>query len=197
MSNVRLVRSDNEKIARAVTGLESGAEHFTMGSAEIVDDMIKKQAAAKFNEKVDEYQEKLDAHAKEVAENQEKFDISKLEIKPLYEGVLIKPFAQNPFQRIKRDAASGLILDTGGLAPIIKHNEDGEFHEEEQFIHVGTVVEVGPSCMYVKEGDIVFWRKPSETPIPFYKQGLIQVNEHSIMTVVNESLQARFDEIKK
>ena len=60
-----------------------------MGSAEIVDDMIKKQAAAKFNEKVDEYQEKLDAHAKEVAENQEKFDISKLEIKPLYEGVLI------------------------------------------------------------------------------------------------------------
>ncbi len=66
MSNVRLVRSDNEKIARAVTGLESGAEHFTMGSAEIVDDMIKKQAAAKFNEKVDEYQEKLDAHAKKI-----------------------------------------------------------------------------------------------------------------------------------
>ena len=36
------------------------------------------------------------------------------------------------------------------------------------------------------------WRKPSETPVPFYKQGLVLVNEHSIMITVNVGLADRF-----
>jgi len=39
------------------------------------------------------------------------------------------------------------------------------------------------------------WRKPSETPVPFYKQGWVQVNEHSIMTIFNEGLSERFKAI--
>ena len=35
------------------------------------------------------------------------------------------------------------------------------------------------------------WRRPSETPVPFYKQNLVLVNEHSIMTIVNEGLTKR------
>ena len=30
-------------------------------------------------------------------------DLDKLEIKPLYEGILIKPYAENPFQQIKKE----------------------------------------------------------------------------------------------
>jgi hypothetical protein len=36
------------------------------------------------------------------------------------------------------------------------------------------------------------WRKVSETPVPFYKQGLLLVNENSIMCVVNQGLTERF-----
>ena len=36
------------------------------------------------------------------------------------------------------------------------------------------------------------WRKPSETPVPFYKQGLVLVNEHSIMVAINEGLTERY-----
>ena len=39
------------------------------------------------------------------------------------------------------------------------------------------------------------WRKPSETPVPFYKQGYVLVNEHSIMTTVNEGLAERFNKV--
>jgi hypothetical protein len=54
---------------------------------------------------------------------------------------------------------------------------------------------VGPAVKYVKDGDIVMWRKPSETPVPFYKQGFVLVNEHSIMTTVNEGLTERFKNV--
>ena len=36
------------------------------------------------------------------------------------------------------------------------------------------------------------WRQPSETPVPFFKQGLILVNEHSILTTINQGLEERF-----
>ena len=117
-------------------------------------------------------------------------DLEQLEIKPNYEGVLIKPYEQNPFQQIKKEG--NIITDTGGLIPQYKSNETGEWEEEEAFVRVGLVIDVGPTCKYVKEGDVVFWRKPSECVIPFFKQGFVQVNEHSIMTIVNQGLTERF-----
>ena len=83
-------------------------------------------------------------------------DLDKLEIKPLYEGILIKPYAENPFQQIKKEGA--IIVDLGGQKPIYKSHEDGEYHEEKQFVKVGLVVEVGPTTRYIKEGDVVMWR---------------------------------------
>jgi hypothetical protein len=82
------------------------------------------------------------------------------------------------------------------MKPTYKSRETGEWEEEEQFIHVGTVIDNGPACKWVREGDIVMWRKVSETPVPFYKQGLVLVNEQSIMVDVNQGLTARFNDIK-
>lgn len=73
--------------------------------------------------------------------------------------------------------------------------EDGKFHEEEAYVKVGLVVDVGPTVTYVKEGDVVMWRKPSQLDIPFYKQGFVTVGEHAIVAVANEKLTERFNEI--
>ena len=80
--------------------------------------------------------------------------------------------------------------------PLYKSNETGQIEEEDAYIHVGTVIEVGPDVKYVRQGDAVMWTAPTEIPIPFYKQGLVLVNEQSIMTAVNEGLSARFNNIQ-
>ena len=190
---VNLNKTDAMKVYETVAGVESdGREMFNMSANRDIDNIVEDNAKAKFNEKVDEYVSKLEEHEKLLEQYTESLteDLNQLEIRPLYEGVLIKPLAQNPFQRIKRDGL--IITDTGGLTPEYKSKETGEWEEEESFIHYGVVQEVGPTCKYLKEGDVVMWRKPSETPVPFYKQGLVLVNEHSIMITVNVGLADRF-----
>ena len=190
---VNLNKTDAMKVYETAAGIESeGREMFNMSANRDMNSIVEDNAKAKFNEKVDEYVAKLDEHEKLLQEYTESLasDLNKLEIKPLYEGVLIKPLAQNPFQKIKREGL--IITDTGGLTPEYKSRETGEWEEEESFIHYGVVQEVGPTCKYLKEGDVVMWRKPSETPVPFYKQGLVLVNEHSIMITVNVGLAERF-----
>jgi co-chaperonin GroES (HSP10) len=185
------IQTQNEKLAKSITGLESGGLQFAV-NAQSLEDLAKTEAASKFNNQVDEYVEKLDKHAQLLEQYKELLasDLSKIELKPLYEGILIKPFEENPFQRIKKEG--NIIVDLGGQRPVYKSHETGEYEEEEQFIHVGTVIEAGPMAKYIQEGDVVMWRKPSETPIPFYKQGFVLVNEHSIIAVANEGLTERF-----
>lgn len=190
---VNLNKTDAMQVYETVAGVESeGREMFNMSANRDLKNVVEDNAKAKFNEKVEEYVSKLEEHEKLLEQYTESLteDLNQLEIKPLYEGVLIKPLAQNPFQKMKREGK--LIVDTGGLTPEYKSRETGEWEEEESFIHYGVVQEVGPTCKYLKEGDVVMWRKPSETPVPFYKQGLVLVNEHSIMITVNVGLAERF-----
>ena len=190
---VNLNKTDAMKVYETAAGIESdGREMFNMSANRDLKNIIEDNAKAKFNEKVDEYVSKLEEHEKLLEQYTESLteDLNQLEIRPLYEGVLIKPLAQNPFQKIKK--VGNIIMDTGGLIPEYKSKETGEWEEEESFIHYGVVQEVGPTCKYLKEGDVVMWRKPSETPVPFYKQGLVLVNERSIMITVNVGLADRF-----
>lgn len=187
--------TEKGKIAQQVTGIESEAKTFAV-SKNNIENMAKVEAVNKVNDQVEEYRERIEKHNKYLEEQvtrlSDNFDT--LEIKPLGNHVLIVPFSQNPFQKIKREG--NIIVDTGGFAPNYKSHEDGEFHEEEQYVHVGTVVEIGPDVKWLKVGDAVMWCAPTELPIPFYKQGLVTVCEFNIKAVINEGLQARFDNIK-
>lgn len=162
------------------------------------EDVINKRNTEKFNDMVDAYTERFEKHSTNIKEFADKINenVNNIEIMPLGTYVLVKQFEENPFQRIVRDQKSGLIIDTGGLAPQYKNTDSGEIEEEESFILVGVVQEVGPECKYVKPGDAVFYSKPSAVPVPFYKQKLIQVNETRILAVVNENLTERFNNIK-
>lgn len=187
--------TEKGRIAQQTVGIETDAKIFAMDKQNI-SEMAKVDAVNKFNDKVEEYREKLDEHNQFLKEQATRLSDSfeKLEIKPLGNYVMVIPFDHNPFQQIKKEG--NIIVDTGGLVPTYQSQEDGEWHEEESYIHVGTVVEIGPDVKYLRVGDAVMWTAPTELPIPFYKQGLLTVSELSIKAVINEGLQARFDEVK-
>ena len=60
-------------------------------------------------------------------------------------------------------------------------------------IHVGEIVDAGPDCKWVRDGDVIYFTKVSEVPVPFFKQGLVMVNETRVMAVINKGLTARFN----
>ncbi len=190
-----LESTEKGKIIQAVTGIETDGKQFAMDKNSI-DEMTKREAINRFNDKVDEYTQRFDKYNKELEDKALELtdEFSKLEIKPFGQYLLIKPFSQNPFQRIKKEG--NIITDLGGLTPMYKSNETGQIEEEESFIHVGTVVDIGPDVRYVRESDIVMWTVPTELPIPFYKQGLVTVFEPNIKAIINIGLQDRFDKIK-
>lgn len=192
MEDVRINLSANEKLARKAVGLETNAKHFVL-NGEKADETLRRDATEKFNTQVDEYVEKFNKHAENLGEYAKsvKENMNNLEIKAIYNYALIKPFSENPFQRIVT-TNTGLIVDLGGAKPTFKNPDNGNFEEEENLIHVGTVIDAGPKCEYLKEGDVVMWTKPSEVPVPFFRQGLVLVNENRIMVVINEGLTERF-----
>lgn len=187
---------EQTKLARELVGAESNGTHFVL-NGESAEEVLKAQAVNKFNDAVDEYVEELEERNKRLKSYASKFDESskEMEIMPIDNNILVQPFAENPFQRIKK-SESGLIIDLGGAAPKYKSHEDGEIHEEESFIKVAMVMCVGPDCKYIKEGDTVMYTKPSGVPVPFFRQGLEMVNEHRISAVVNIGLTSRFNNIK-
>lgn len=187
---MRTELNGKEKLAQVVNGMEStGTPIVVNGKA--ADIILAEEKKGRFNTKVDEYVDKFEKHNKALESYAEKLskDINGLEILPMGSYALIKPFESNPFQRVKVE--SGIITDLGGYTPTYKSHEDGQIHEEEQFIHVGTVIDTGWKCEFLKAGDVVFYTTASEAMVPFFKQGFVVVAESRIMAVVNEKLTER------
>ena len=195
--NVRLDLTENEKLAQSIVGLESDGIRMNMAEDKSIENMIEREKASKFNDQVDEYIEKFNKHASVLKEYAESFNdnMNSIEIKPMFARILVKPFEQNPFQKIRK-SDSGLIIDTGGLAPQYKNSDTGEWEEEKQFIVTGTVVDCGPDVKYLSQGDVVFYRVDTSVPVPFFRQGLVSLAENQIIAVVNEGLTDRFNERK-
>ena len=195
--NVRLELTENEKIAQSIVGLESEGIRMNMADNQSIEEMIDHEKAVKFNDQVDKYIEKFDKHANILKEYAESFNenMNSIEIKPMFARILVKPFEQNPFQKIKR-SDSGIIIDMGGMAPTYKSSDTGEWEEEKQFIVTGTVVDCGPDVKYLNQGDVVFYRVDTSVPVPFFRQGLVSLAENQIIAVVNEGLTDRFNEKK-
>lgn len=197
MENFGRELNSNEKLALATTGIEGTGQHFVM-NGESADQILTREKQLKFNTAVDDYVDKFEKHNKALEDYAKNLseDMHGLEIMPMFSYALIKPFETNPFQQIKISKNSGIITDLGGLTPTYKSNETGEIEEEEQYIKVGTVIEVGHKCEFLKEGDIVFYTIASECMVPFFKQGFVVVNENRIMAVVNEKLTERRDNLR-
>lgn len=196
METLRTELNSNEKLALSLTGMEGTGEHFILNgqSADMLLNTEKKQkfnsAVADLEDKFSKHNQALESYAQSLAE-----DMNGVEIMPMFGYALIKPFENNPFQKVQT-SKTGIITDLGGFAPTYKSNETGEIEEEQQFIKVGTVIEVGHKCEFLQPGDVVFYTIASECMVPFYKQGFVVVNENRIMAVVNEKLTERRENIR-
>ena len=186
----------NEKVAQNLIGMESTGTPIVV-NGQRADIILANEKKAKFNTQVDEYVDKFEKHNKALEDYAKEIskDINGLEILPMGSQALIKPIDENPF--LKVTVESGFITDLGGITPQYKSEEDGQIHECEQFIKVGTVIETGYKCEFLKEGDVVFYTKASEAIVPFFKQGFVVVNESRIMAIVYEKLTERRNNIKK
>lgn len=196
MKDVRLKETENEKLVRNVLGESSDYKNFNMAENS-VDSLIEKERKAKFNEEVTKYEEMIDANKTECEKNLNElgFDFNTVEIKPIMNRVIVKPFKINPFQKIERQGS--IITDIGGYDPHIEYNpKTGKNEEQKPDVVVGVVVEIGPDVKYVREGDAVFYRDPTTIPVPFMRQGLVSLAETQLIAHVNVGLQDRLDKIK-
>lgn len=191
-NNKRILMTQEEKMAQDVFGTEG--INFNMQEARI-EDLFEKEKARKFNNQVDEYANRLEKHVEGLKESAENLgNIENVEIKPMFNRILITPFKQNPFQRVKVE--NGIVTDLGGLAPQFKNMDNGRIEEMEQMIITGAVQEVGPEVKYIAPGDVIMYRKETAMPVPFFKQGLMCIAETQVIAVVNEGLEVRFNSIK-
>lgn len=195
MENVLM--SEKAKLANAMMNAEGKEGIVVDMSGKTSEDVTREINVKNFNKQVDVYAESFKKHTEQLEEsvNQLSLNPENLEIMPIGNYVLVKQFSTNPFQRIVKNN-HGLIVDMGGAAPVFKNTDSGEVEEEEAFILTGAVQEVGPECKWLKPGDAVFFTKPSLVPIPFYRAGLVLVNETRILAVINENLTERFEQIK-
>lgn len=189
--NDRIKFTENEKIAQQVT---TNGTMFNMAEHRI-EKILENEKSAKFNEEFDKLAESYEKHNSKVIEGAESLgNIENLEIKPMFNRLLIEPFEKNPFQRMKVE--NGIIVDAGGFVPFQDLNPNtGKYEDMPEFIVTGAVQEVGPDVKYIKEGDVVFYRKDTAVPVPFFKFGYVSVAENQVIAVVNEELEKRFKNI--
>lgn len=196
MKEPRLKMTENEKFMVNALGTEIGDNKLNMAEHNI-DELIAKENTRKFNNELEQYSNKLNENQKvlEEAQSQVSYDINKVEIKPAFSRILIKPFKVNPFQ--KMEVKGNIIVDAGGYTPHAEFNSmTGKYEEQKQFIITGYVVEIGPEVKYLQEGDVIYYRVDTAVPVPFLKQGLVSINENQVIAVVNEELTERFNNIK-
>ena len=190
----RLYLTENEKVAQAAIGL---GDHVKFNMQEHnIDNVINEEKANKFNAQVEAYHETLEENNKKTQRAQEEiqYDIEKAEIKPMFSRIIVKPLAINPFQKVQMKGS--LIVDAGGYTPHAELNPmSGKYEEQKEFIVTGYVVEVGPETKYLKEGDVIYYRRDTVVPVQFFKQGLVSLAENQVIAVVNEGLTERFNNL--
>lgn len=187
----RINLNSNEKTARHIAGLENG-DFFTMNTKN-AENLKNIEAISKAEDEIETKKEEIAKQSQKLAEAklQSKLDFDKLEMKALYNYVIIKPYEVNPFQN-EKVTKSGLILNSGGLIPEHLSHETGEIEKDKEFVRVGTIIDCGPETKYAKAGDSTMWVRPAEVPLPYYREGWVLVQENRLLSILNEGLEERF-----
>lgn len=190
-NNMKMYENSTGNIVNAILGADTNAQTMILDE-KYFDEKTKREQSSKIEQDINDVKEKYEKHLAQLEKDTKQIqgDFNKLEIMPLTSYVLIKPFESNPFQKISK-SESGLIIDSGGIAPSFKSQETGDMIDANQYIKVGLVTEVGTECKFLKPGDVVFYNIASEVQVPFFKFGFVIVAEQRILAVVNEGLTDR------
>ena len=100
-------------------------------------------------------------------------------VEALHTNVIVKVM-DNKYRKTK--TAGGILLPTGGS---YNSQETGQVeHDLEQIIAYAEVIQAGPACLYLKEGDGCYLDTRSLRPIPFMGKEYMQTNEMNIVCKV-------------
>lgn len=178
--------TENEKLAG--DKLFSASSVFTPLDKESIE---KRQQKTKIEETIDKKAAELDRNKKIAEQTIQSLGASldELSLKPYGEYVLIQPYSTNPFMGEHR-TESGIILVDQGVGEHFSQ-ETGEWDKDDLGIVTGMVLETGPTCKYVKKGDIVYYTIQSTIPIPFFHQGWVVIHEGRVLALVNSDLDTR------
>lgn len=180
-------------------GKELGnGKNYLMGNGDVfimsptVNEMAEKEAKIKFNQQIEEAKADWDIKINEQEKHAKEMDekMKDLQIVPINNYVLVQPYAKNPFQKMKV-TESGLIIPE--YTGVFKNPDSGMEDQEENLSVQALVIETSPLCKFVKEGDIIYYRRACGVPIPFFGQGFEVVAEQQIQVVVNSGLKDRYD----
>lgn len=190
-NNMKMYENSTGNLVNTIIGTDTNAQAMILDE-KYFDEKTKREKSSKIEQDINDVKEKYEKHLTQLEEDTKQIqgDFQKLEIMPLTSYVLIKPFASNPFQKIRK-SESGLIIDSGGIAPSFQSQETGDMIDANQYVKVGLVTEVGAECKFLKPGDAVFYNIASEVQVPFFKFGFVIVAEQRILAVVNEGLTDR------
>lgn len=190
-NNMKMYENSTGNLVNTIIGTDTDAQAMILDE-KYFDEKTKREKSSKIEQDINDVKEKYEKHLTQLEEDTKQIqgDFQKLEIMPLTSYVLIKPFASNPFQKIRK-SESGLIIDSGGIAPSFQSQETGDMIDANQYVKVGLVTEVGAECKFLKPGDAVFYNIASEVQVPFFKFGFVIVAEQRILAVVNEGLTDR------
>lgn len=154
------------------------------------ENIMERQAKILYNEKLESIANDLEADIQKRLKKSEEMEekLKSLEIMPLTNYILARPFNKNPYVALKMKG--NIVLE--GYNGNFLNPDTGETDQEEQMIVVGTVIEVGPECKYVREGDDIFYTKNSLVPVPFFGKGFQLINENRVVVAINTGLKERF-----
>lgn len=109
----------------------------------------------------------------------------KTELMPVEKNVIIIPYDENPY--MTNETEDGFLTTDGTFL-----NEDsGELDKMKQDFLCGHVIEVGPKCDFVKEGDDVIYYAGAARPVPFLDKGFFLVSEPTLLAVIGSNLKQR------
>ncbi len=175
--------------------LVNGGDAISMNTSELFKEEKTEVVKEAYNKQINAIKVSLDSQVKSqekrAKELQDNINNHYLEIKPINGYVLVRPFAKNPFNTIEK-TKTGIIIPEEVMT--YKNPDTGEEEEMQNLSIQAEVIEVSPLNKFVEIGDIVYFRRVSSVPIPFFHQGFEVVAESSIQAVVGSKLTERFKE---
>ena len=110
-----------------------------------------------------------------VNNNLDSINTDDVDIIPCNATIIVKPYDVNPYRRVDT-TSSGLIV---GIESdnTYKSNETGELEQNNEVIHCGKVIAIGPLCKNINVGDDVYYTTFSMVPVPFRKMGYVAISE--------------------
>ena len=162
-----------------------------MGTQELDEGLLLENQIAKKKQEEDMLEaQRLLLEAEKTKQEEIDKKLATLEILPMGNRIILEKYPKNPYRKIMQ---GNFVVDyTGSFI----NPDSGEQDTMKELVGCAKVIEVGPECKFIQAGDDVYYDTRTVYPLPFMSLGYVVTHEQGILSVLNEGLKKRFEEIK-